>query len=63
MLPDTTTQLKNFFNQAVAEIGRRLEKNLAAPIDVRLERPKVAEHGDLATNIAMQIAKPWGICA
>jgi len=61
MLPDTTTQLKNFFNQAVAEIGRRLEKNLAAPIDVRLERPKVAEHGDLATNIAMQIAKPWGM--
>jgi arginyl-tRNA synthetase len=24
-----------------------------------LERPKVAEHGDLATNIAMQLAKGW----
>ena len=24
-----------------------------------LERPKVAEHGDLATNIAMQLAKSW----
>jgi arginyl-tRNA synthetase len=25
-----------------------------------LERPKVAEHGDLATNLAMQLAKPAG---
>ena len=29
----------------------------ATPI-ILLERPKVAAHGDLATNVAMQLAKP-----
>ncbi|MDQ3591885.1 MAG: arginine--tRNA ligase, partial [Actinomycetota bacterium] len=31
-----------------------------APQQVRVERPKVREHGDYATNIAMQLAKPAG---
>ncbi|GAA1776487.1 arginine--tRNA ligase [Agromyces lapidis] len=31
-----------------------------APGDVALERPKLREHGDWASNIAMRIAKPFG---
>ena len=30
----------------------------AAHLSIILERPKSAEHGDFATNIAMQLAKP-----
>ena len=30
------------------------------PESVRIERPKVKEHGDYATNIALQLAKPAG---
>ncbi|WP_371851687.1 hypothetical protein, partial [Rhodoplanes serenus] len=29
-----------------------------AQAQVQLERPKVAAHGDIATNVAMQLAKP-----
>jgi len=29
-----------------------------AQADIQLERPKVAAHGDVATNVAMQLAKP-----
>ena len=29
-----------------------------APLAITLERPKVAAHGDIATNLAMQLAKP-----
>ena len=61
MLLETTTQLKAFFHQAILAIGKRLQKNSDSIPEVRLERPKVAEHGDLATNIAMQIAKSWGM--
>ena len=61
MLPDTAKQLKNFFSQGLVNIGTRLDKDVRTLPEPRLERPKVAEHGDLATNIAMQIAKPWGL--
>ena len=30
------------------------------PASVRIERPKIKEHGDYATNVAMQLAKPAG---
>ncbi|HET7414293.1 MAG TPA: arginine--tRNA ligase [Arthrobacter sp.] len=33
----------------------------AVPAQVRVERPKNREHGDWATNIAMQLAKPAGV--
>src|SRR5690625_328628 len=29
-----------------------------APVKIQLERPKVAAHGDMATNVAMQLARP-----
>jgi arginyl-tRNA synthetase len=33
---------------------------VAVPESVRIERPKVKEHGDYATSIALQLAKPAG---
>ena len=30
----------------------------AVPADITIERPRSAEHGDYATNIALQLAKP-----
>lgn len=33
----------------------------AVPNDVRVERPKSREHGDWATNIALQLAKPAAV--
>lgn len=40
--------------QAVAESG------LPEPRDVRLDVPPVRDHGDFATNVALQLAKPAG---
>lgn len=53
MLPVQTTNLAAAFNDAVRAI---------APADAALpgavfERPKVAAHGDLACNLAMQVAR------
>ncbi|WP_022888408.1 arginine--tRNA ligase [Agromyces italicus] len=39
--------------------GAEVELDLV-PGDVKLERPKLREHGDWASNIAMRIAKPFG---
>lgn len=61
MLPEITQQLQNVFSQALNSIGVRLEKDVTNIPEPRLERPKVVEHGDRATNIAMQIAKAWGL--
>ena len=33
----------------------------SVPTDVTVERPKVREHGDYATNVAMRLAKPAGL--
>lgn len=52
MLPGQQTLL-------IALIGRAVSTVLPeAQANVTLERPKVAAHGDMATNIAMQLAKP-----
>ncbi|HYG44022.1 MAG TPA: arginine--tRNA ligase [Bordetella sp.] len=52
MLPEQQQQLISLIQAAVA---RALPD---AQAQVLLERPKVAAHGDVATNIAMQLAKP-----
>ncbi|UHL63397.1 arginine--tRNA ligase [Paralcaligenes sp. KSB-10] len=52
MLPEQQKQLISLIRAAVAQIVPD-----AAP-NILLERPKVAAHGDIATNVAMQIAKP-----
>jgi arginyl-tRNA synthetase len=36
------------------------ELTMPVPGSVRIERPKVKEHGDYATSIALQLAKPAG---
>ena len=43
--------------QAAVDAG-----DLAAPVpgEVRIERPRVKEHGDYATSVALQLAKPAG---
>ncbi|GAA5237094.1 arginine--tRNA ligase [Verticiella sediminum] len=52
MLPAQQTQLIELIQRAVETAAP------GAQGTVQLERPKVAAHGDFATNIAMQIAKP-----
>lgn len=61
MLFDTALRLKKLFSEALEAIGTRLGKDLTSIPEPRLERPKIAEHGDLATNVALQIAKSWGL--
>ncbi len=36
------------------------ELSVPVPAEVRVERPKVREHGDWSTNVALQLAKPAG---
>ena len=59
MLPVIKQQITTLMQNALAEIA----KGRGIALDVlpipHLERPKVAEHGDIATNIAMQLAKNW----
>ena len=35
-----------------------VEAELATSVTPSLERPRQADHGDLATNLAMQLARP-----
>lgn len=52
MLPEQKHTLISCIQAAVASILPEATPNIV------LERPKVAAHGDLATNVAMQLAKP-----
>lgn len=47
------SHLINLISQAATKIGADI-----APNSIVLERPKTAEHGDFATNLAMMLAKP-----
>lgn len=55
-----TENLKDILSAALSSIAE--EKGLPLPeaFEVRLERPRQEGHGDWATNIAMQLAKPFG---
>lgn len=46
--------------RASVEAGELSLHEGAAPTQVRIERPKKAEHGDYATNVAMQLARHAG---
>ncbi|HYM48261.1 MAG TPA: arginine--tRNA ligase, partial [Burkholderiaceae bacterium] len=50
MLPSHKQQLVGLIENACAHLG-------ATGIPVVLDRPKVEAHGDIATNVALQIAK------
>jgi arginyl-tRNA synthetase len=54
MLPEQQQQLVSLISQAVGKLLPDARPN------VLLERPKVAAHGDVATNVAMQVAKAAG---
>jgi arginyl-tRNA synthetase len=54
MLPEQQKQLISFLQTAIANTVPQ-----ARP-DILLERPKVSAHGDIATNVAMQLAKTAG---
>ncbi len=56
-----TEDLKIILENAVQKIALDLDKVIPEGFMVRLERPRQAGHGDWATNIAMQLAKPFGI--
>jgi arginyl-tRNA synthetase len=59
MLPVIQTQLQTMIGSALAEIAKTRGIEVDALPIPQLERPKVADHGDLSTNIAMQLAKAW----
>ncbi len=50
MLPEQKQRVIALIGQALGGLG-------AAEVAVQLERPKVAEHGDLSCNVAMQVAR------
>ncbi|KCB48493.1 arginine--tRNA ligase [Bordetella hinzii 1277] len=52
MLPEQQQHLISLLARAVAGILPEAQP------DIQLERPKIAAHGDIATNVAMQLAKP-----
>jgi arginyl-tRNA synthetase len=52
MLPEHKHRIASLIEQALAGFGP------AAQVPVVLERPKVQAHGDLACNVALQVAKP-----
>lgn len=58
MLPLIKKQIINLMQAALSELAKERGISDALPMP-HLERPKVAEHGDIATNIAMQLAKAW----
>jgi len=59
MLVQTQKHLERLIHDGLMQVAQQYQLNPENLPVARLERPKVAEHGDVATNIAMQIAKSW----
>lgn len=56
----TTETLKELLSAALASVAKEKGQIVPDGFEVRLERPRQDGHGDWATNIAMQLAKPFG---
>ncbi len=56
----TPAELQDAVRAAVSACVDNGELSVAVPTDVTVERPKVKEHGDYATSIALQLAKAAG---
>jgi arginyl-tRNA synthetase len=56
----TPAELQDAIRAAVAACVDNGELAVAVPEHVVVERPKVKDHGDYATNVALQLAKPAG---
>ena len=61
MLLQTQRQLERLIHEGLMHVAKNKQLDYQTLPVPRLERPKVAEHGDVATNIAMQIAKSWKV--
>lgn len=57
MLPAQKQIIESIFIDAVKNLASSSAHEVDLPIT--LERPKVAAHGDVASNLALQLAKPW----
>lgn len=62
MLPAQKQTLEALLADSVKQVAHALKGDEAASVapTITLERPKVAAHGDVACNVAMQLAKPLG---
>ncbi len=56
----TPEQLQDVVRTAVAAVVDRGALPVEVPAEVVIDRPKIPEHGDYATNIALRLAKPAG---
>lgn len=59
-MQNITEELKLALDSAVRHVAEERGQTLPEDFEVRLERPRQAGHGDWASNIAMQLAKPFG---
>ncbi|MDP3620726.1 MAG: arginine--tRNA ligase [Polynucleobacter sp.] len=59
MLLTHKNRLIKHLKNALGDIAHERGIALDSPVEPRLERPKSVEHGDVACNIALQIAKAW----
>lgn len=50
--------MKNYLEQILTTALKNQFPGLEEPPDIKIEKPREASHGDAATNIAMQLAKP-----
>jgi arginyl-tRNA synthetase len=57
MLKEQKHTLAALFAQAARELAQAAGQSIDLP-EVSLERPRQAEHGDLACNLALQLARP-----
>jgi arginyl-tRNA synthetase len=57
----TPEELSAAIRACVAAAVAAGELSVPVPDEIRVERPRVREHGDWATNVALQLAKPAGV--
>ncbi|MGN6611445.1 MAG: arginine--tRNA ligase domain-containing protein, partial [Angustibacter sp.] len=57
----TPEQLSQAIRDVLLDVVRSGELSVAVPETVRVERPRNRDHGDWATNIALQLAKGAGV--
>lgn len=60
-MQNMTEELKRILELAVESIAAETGNDIPEGFIVRLERPRQSGHGDWATNIAMQLAKPFAM--
>ena len=57
----TPAELSDAVRAAVSACVENGELSVQVPAEVAVERPKVKAHGDYATSVALQLAKPAGL--